>query len=139
VDVCGLTGRCEHRLSTGCLIDGACVPEGATDPADECRVCIPADTDDAYSPKPLSSDCGGSCSDSLDCPTGYFCSDAGCRPERGVGDRCDDDSECSSDRCEENSCVLVEQSGCGCATGGSEMFLAAVGLLGGFAWRRRER
>jgi MYXO-CTERM domain-containing protein len=58
-DVCNATGTCEHRLYTGCLMGGACVPEGATDPAGECRVCTAATATDAYSAKAM----GTACSD----------------------------------------------------------------------------
>lgn len=48
-DVC-LAGQCTHELSTGCAINGLCVPEGVPDPANDCQACEPSVATDVYTP-----------------------------------------------------------------------------------------
>jgi hypothetical protein len=44
-------GRCvAEPAGEGCAIDGTCVPAGEADPADGCRLCLPALRDDGWSP-----------------------------------------------------------------------------------------
>lgn len=39
-DVC-VKGTCTHPVVSGCLISGACVPDGAALPSSPCEVCVP--------------------------------------------------------------------------------------------------
>lgn len=43
---------CSQVITTGCVIAGACVAEGARDPSDACRLCEPADSRTEYSTDP---------------------------------------------------------------------------------------
>ncbi|MGC4121613.1 MAG: Ig-like domain repeat protein [Myxococcales bacterium] len=56
-DVCDGAGTCEHLLFTGCLVDGACIGAGATDPQSECQACDPALSTAAYTAKARGVDC----------------------------------------------------------------------------------
>jgi len=49
---CDAGGSCVVLLSvdTGCLIDGACEPDGAANPANPCEVCAPGVNQNAWSP-----------------------------------------------------------------------------------------
>ena len=50
-DVCDAAGTCLHNLTTGCVIGGVCVAEGAADPTSECRQCTAAVSTTGYTPK----------------------------------------------------------------------------------------
>jgi MYXO-CTERM domain-containing protein len=56
-DTCDAAGACQHALTTGCLIDGACVAAAAADPASECRTCQPDAATDVYTAKPSGTAC----------------------------------------------------------------------------------
>jgi len=46
-DVCA-TGKCTHKLTTGCLINKVCVGEGAASSSDLCKECRSAESTSAY-------------------------------------------------------------------------------------------
>lgn len=72
-DSCNGLGACTHVLSLGCLIDGACVADGADDPNNECAACIPALASDAYSNKSM----GVACTDDELAYTHDYCDGVG--------------------------------------------------------------
>jgi cysteine-rich repeat protein len=57
-DRCDGAGQCEHRLTTGCLVDGACLGYGALDPENACLACDPAQDATGFSPRPEGVACG---------------------------------------------------------------------------------
>ncbi|MCS6800080.1 MAG: hypothetical protein NZ898_16440, partial [Myxococcota bacterium] len=66
--------RCEHTVTDGCLIDGACVAEGALDASNPCRACLPAMSRTAYSDRPN----GTSCDDGVACTNDDRCMGGTC-------------------------------------------------------------
>ena len=46
-DFC-LKGKCTHPVSTGCLINKACVADGQASPTDTCKLCVPSGSKTAY-------------------------------------------------------------------------------------------
>lgn len=80
-DACDGSGTCGHRLFQGCLVGGACVASGTTDPDDSCRECNPALATNAYSPRAR----GIVCADDGDSSTRDICNGAGtcAHPARG--------------------------------------------------------
>lgn len=43
------TGSCAHTLTSGCLINKTCIPDGEPDPTNSCRECISAQSSTQYS------------------------------------------------------------------------------------------
>jgi len=105
-DRCGDSG-CINRVATGCVIDDACVADGAADPDNECLMCDPAARDDDWSARVASV-----CDDGLYCTIGDECSAEGScvgRPRP-----CSDGLLCTSDFCDEDldSCDASVDFGC---------------------------
>jgi uncharacterized repeat protein (TIGR01451 family) len=80
-DACDGAGLCRHDLFAGCLIDGACIATGGTDPANDCQECNPALATIAYSAKAK----GVACADDGDDRTADTCdgSSACAHPTKG--------------------------------------------------------
>ncbi|GAB4202678.1 MAG: hypothetical protein OHK0013_16160 [Sandaracinaceae bacterium] len=71
------TGTCGTVITTGCVIGGRCVAEGAVDPTNPCRVCDPRASTTSYSPGPVGRSCSdASCSGGIFTPAGA-CNAAG--------------------------------------------------------------
>jgi hypothetical protein len=91
---CGGAGLCRYDVTTGCLIAGSCVAEGATDPTGMCRSCNPSVDPMAYTVSPD----GASCNDGVFCNGADSCAGGACTGHAGYpcgGDDCDE----SGDRC----------------------------------------
>ncbi len=73
LDACDGSGACQHSVFEGCLIDGACLGKGATDPASECSECNPSLQATGFSPKPK----GAACADDGAANTLDVCDGAG--------------------------------------------------------------
>jgi hypothetical protein len=71
-DLCN-AGACEHSITGGCTIGGACIADGATNPLNTCEVCDAA-ADDTDWTNVIS---GTSCNDSLFCNENEVCDGAG--------------------------------------------------------------
>ena len=69
----------------GCLIDGICIPDGSSNPAEICQIC-----NAVQDPKAWSSNDGKDCDDSLFCNGPDQCLGGSCQP--GTGDACPDDN-----------------------------------------------
>lgn len=101
-----LADRCARPVLDGCLIDGACVPEGATDPGDPCRRCDPARTRGRYSLAPA----GSLCDDGDACTVEDACDEVGeCA---GAARECDDGLSCTTDTCVAGVCGATLAVGC---------------------------
>lgn len=59
--------RCRAPVDVGCLVDGACVPDGGENPADSCLVCDPASSTTGWT---VSDECAP-------CTSGADCTDPG--------------------------------------------------------------
>ncbi|MDQ3030812.1 MAG: hypothetical protein M3Y87_00180 [Myxococcota bacterium] len=113
---------CTTTLASGCQIDGACVAEGATDPADPCRRCDPTMSTDAY----------------VAWPEGPGCTDAG-MPDGGMPDA---GTDAGTDAGEDDASVGIDAmpgwevrgsgacSASGGRSGGSPLAFFAVLALG---------
>ncbi len=73
LDVCDDGGSCAHEVREGCLIEGACVGAGGTEPGDDCRACDPVRTPLGYSVRPA----GVSCRDDGELGTLDVCDSTG--------------------------------------------------------------
>jgi MYXO-CTERM domain-containing protein len=89
--------RCDHPVTSGCLIAGACVAEGSADPDNPCMACIGATSSSAYSPSLP----GTACDDAAYCTVSDSCDGAGACA--GVARDCDDGDECTTDACDEDA------------------------------------
>jgi MYXO-CTERM domain-containing protein len=80
-DVCDAAGACLHQLRTGCLIGGACIADGVSDPANACNACDSSDSARAYTQRPR----GVACADDAAANTLDVCDGAGAciHPLRG--------------------------------------------------------
>ena len=86
----------QYRTCTGCLIDGACVPEGARRPENACETC---DADvDPYAWTPQAD--GASCADAFFCYTEATCQATVCTP---TVYNCNDGIGCTADTCDEDA------------------------------------
>ena len=56
-DACDTSGVCKATLSVGCLIDGTCIAESALHPTNDCKACVSATSDSAYSNLPAETEC----------------------------------------------------------------------------------
>ncbi len=104
--------RCENPLASGCLIEGTCVAEGASNPANSCEACRGAIATSSWSALP----------DSTVCDDGLFCTvDDSCRAGScagGVRD-CGDGLTCTNDTCDESSDRCESSLTTGCLIDGS--------------------
>jgi len=120
-------------LSGWCVIAGACVQSGATNPANDCQKCDPARSKTAWS-----STTGGACDDDDLCTDGDTCQSGTCRgtartcdsglcevgdcnPATGQceltavvdGRGCNDNNRCTfSETCQKGACVATRQVQC---------------------------
>ncbi|MEZ4459638.1 MAG: integrin alpha [bacterium] len=101
-DVC-VAGTCTNTLAQGCLINNACVMDGALDPNAVCRVCDPTVDSGAYSPAAVGTACPlTACSeDGLSVLAGA-CDAAGtCSPEVSGA------IDCAPYRCDAAACLTA--------------------------------
>ena len=100
---------CAHPVTSGCLIGGACIADGAADPTNGCRVCTPGTSTSAYS----SAASGATCDDGLFCTTADACNGSGTCA--GTARDCSDTSACTTDACDEahGMCTSTPIAGCG--------------------------
>lgn len=116
------TGQCVAATKPGwCLVDGACQPEGAQNPANPCFVCSSVQSD-----KQWTAAAGSACNDSNPCTFGDTCTAAGqCagKPQQGC---CQSNADCapSGDPCAANVCDLkvglcIAKTVAGCCTSGT--------------------
>lgn len=87
-------------LARGCLVELVCIPTGATQPGEPCRICDPTRSRTSYSVH-----VGAACDDGRFCTVSDACTGDG----RCVGSPriCDDGVSCTADVCDESarSCV----------------------------------
>lgn len=110
MDACISGAGCQHDLNSGwCLVDSQCVPDGASEPGNPCRVCDAAISVTGFIAVPNGTTCDG---DSDGC-TLDTCADGEC----AVGPAPD----CSAleDACNDSRCI---------STGGSSHMCEAVAL-----------
>lgn len=108
-DSCDETANaCVHPLTSGCLIGGACVADGALDPSNGCMACAPGSSTSAYSPAAA----GSACDDTLFCTVSDACDGAGTCA--GAARECGDGSDCTTDSCDESAgaCAFEPIAGC---------------------------
>lgn len=70
-DIC-LKAKCEHPLSSGCLVNNKCIPELGSDSSNPCKVCVPSISKTALTD-----------ADGMDCSTSSgpkICLGTKCRP-----------------------------------------------------------
>jgi MYXO-CTERM domain-containing protein len=108
-------------MGAGCVIGGACVAEGALDPANECAACISAVSTTGYSPRAM----GAACTDGAFCTVMDACDGAGICAT--MPRDCADALACTVDSCDEaaDACTSVtDASSCliggACVAGGTE-------------------
>ena len=109
-DTCNeATDQCDYTLTTGCLIGGVCVADGANNPSNECQACTPSSSTSAYSNKAAAS----ACNDTLFCTTADTCDGNGVCVG-GPARNCDDALACTTDTCDddEDRCVRTINTGC---------------------------
>ncbi|MBT9554954.1 MAG: hypothetical protein IV100_02945 [Myxococcales bacterium] len=101
-DACNAaTGNCAAPISTGsCVINGACIAEGTSDPASPCRACLPAFSTSAWSPRPNGTTCTA---DAIAC-TVDTCQAGACvaTPKDAA---CTDGVACTTDACAASGCT----------------------------------
>ncbi len=86
-------GGCSHTQIAGtCLIDGACIADGAQDPANRCRKC-----DAVGAPHDWSANDGIPCDDNQGCTRDDVCSGKVCV---GTPYSCGDANDCTLDMCD---------------------------------------
>ncbi len=95
------TDMCTNTLSAGCIIDGACVPDGGVNPLNPCEVCAPSVSTNAWSPAAA----GTSCDDGLFCTDVDACDGAGACV--GSARDCGDGIDCTLDVCDESAGVCT--------------------------------
>ena len=82
----------------GCAIDGVCYPDGALNPQNLCEMCLPNESDDAFSAVPD----GTTCDDGLFCNGSDSCRSGTC--EAGSATPCDDSIGCNGEEtCNEDT------------------------------------
>ncbi|MET0387944.1 MAG: hypothetical protein ABW321_18375, partial [Polyangiales bacterium] len=102
LDLCdAVRGECNSTVSVGCLINGACINEGTTDPDNDCRFCAPGSSLIQWSNVTANTPCD----DDQFCTTGDACNALGLCI--GGPRDCSDPLDCSIDTCNEdtNECV----------------------------------
>ena len=116
-DACDETANiCVNPVTSGCLIGGACVADGAPDPANACRACVPATSTAAFSPRPA----GSTCDDASFCTVADACDGSGSCG--GAPRTCNDADACTSDACDAAAaaCSFTAISGCGMIDAGTD-------------------
>ena len=128
-DYC-VAGSCQFTVSSGCLIDGSCITEGAEDPNHQCMQCNPIQDTSGWSPKPSGVTCddGSFCNQNETCDGAGNCSggavlncDTDCQygacseftqncyvdSDKADGTLCDDGDPCTpgSDSCQSGLCT----------------------------------
>jgi len=79
---CDGAGSCSTKVLVGCLIEGACVTDGANDPSNDCMECNPAKSQTSY----VSKTAGSVCEDDGNPSTQDLCDGAGtCEHTEGRG------------------------------------------------------
>ena len=104
-NTCDGVGGCQYPLTSGqCLIEGACVADGQTHPANPCLICDSALAGQTWSPAPN----GAPCDDGDACSSGDGCDGSGSCV--GIGYTCPDSDglPCTIESCDPNSngCVV---------------------------------
>ena len=108
-DICDEAGdQCVSVPTTGCLIGGACIAEGAAEPGNPCRVCNGSVSRTSWSPAPS----GGTCDDGQYCTVMDACNGSGSCT--GMPRDCSDGLDCTTDTCDEtaDACAPVVSRGC---------------------------
>ncbi|MET0388330.1 MAG: hypothetical protein ABW321_20330, partial [Polyangiales bacterium] len=109
LDLCNeLADRCDSTVNVGCLIDGACVGDGAALPGNSCQICNPLVSLISY----VARTPGTACNDGLFCTTNDQCVIGGlCL---GSPLACNDNLACTLDSCNETSdrCDAALTLGC---------------------------
>ncbi len=87
-DLC-VDGACAHPpVEATCVIDGVCVPSGATNPDNACEACVPETAAEAWTPLD-----GTACDDGDACTEGDSCQAGACAAGDAV--TCDDGDVCN--------------------------------------------
>ncbi len=107
-DTCASTGVdsyvCTHPVDgASCLIEGACWPGGAPNPANPCQVCDPAVSSLAWSDAAAGTSCDA---DSNGCTVGDTCAGGVCQP--GPAPDCSDGIECTAGACVSTSATSFD-------------------------------
>jgi MYXO-CTERM domain-containing protein len=131
-DTCDdVVDACTHELTTGCLVGGTCVAEGAASPSDECLVCDSSVSTSAYTP-----------SDAPACRPDGGRPDGG-RPDAGRPDAGSPDAGAPQGDAGTPDNFGVAGGGCGCRATEPSSSGSALGVLGllvvGLLLRRRRR
>ncbi len=114
-DSCDETAStCVHPVTTGCLIAGACVAEGAADPGNACVACLAAVSTSSFSPMPT----GSTCNDGLFCTAIDTCDGAGICA--GTARDCSDSDACTTDTCDETAGACSSTLSPSCADAGTD-------------------
>ena len=105
-NVCDGEGGCSFPAKPGsCLIDGACHPAGAPNPANACQACAPLDTQLTWS----NVENGTACNDGEACTHADSCTAGQCG---GTSAPCSDELECTDDVCDgEGGCSYPPSAG----------------------------
>jgi len=112
-DSCNGDGTCTFVPTAGaCVIGGACVLAGTTDPANQCQECSPATSQIAWSPKAN----GTSCNDGNACTKSDSCTAGTCG---GTAYTCNDGLACTSDTCNGDGTCTYTPNPSSCVIGGA--------------------
>lgn len=96
----GKGGCTELVIESGyCVINGACVAEGAVNEANACQACVTTSSTSLWSPLGEAA----SCEDGDPCTENDHCSADGC--VGGTDGTCDDGLECTTDACGATGCT----------------------------------
>ncbi|MET0388882.1 MAG: hypothetical protein ABW321_23115, partial [Polyangiales bacterium] len=103
---------CVATISSGCVIDNTCYPDGFDDLTNSCRTCDAATSNTGWTNKGTSN----SCNDGLACTDNDACDGAGgCA---GVPHACSDGLDCTSELCTEPLGLCVPNIASGCLIAG---------------------
>ncbi|NUN12654.1 MAG: VWA domain-containing protein, partial [Myxococcales bacterium] len=95
-DICNGDGTCSFTILPGfCDIDGACIPNGAVNPANPCQICVAATTPTSWTNKADGSGCDA---DANGCTVADTCVSGTCTP--GPVAPCSDGKTCTLDMCQ---------------------------------------
>lgn len=104
-DTCDAAGACIHTTQAGiCVIAGACVAAGSTDPTDPCKVCNPLQNKSAYVLQN-----GLACDDSNPCTVADKCSAGTCAGK--AMDCSGKDGPCIQGVCSQGACIVAPKVG----------------------------
>ncbi|MEC8022883.1 MAG: hypothetical protein VX223_03050, partial [Myxococcota bacterium] len=102
-DLC-IADTCTHTTSSGCVVDGGCIAEGATSPANECLACVSTVDPFGWSPT------AGGCDDNNACTANDQCAAGVCTGGQDVP--CDDNNVCTLDLCDPTvGCIFPATAG----------------------------